>query len=489
MIADSVTYNSVLVAIVNSSGLPAESGTSTVVNLASAATGIGTVPTTITIPAKTEFASASFNSTYQVGTTIITASAQNLVSARIETSTYGPIPASVVLAPVAASLPANGGNYTGLAIMLQDATGNPAVAPSNILVHLTSSNPSVLKVNAFVNIATGKSSVVTAVQTGISSGVSNISASAVGYKASFTLLSTVIPAPSGVALYIGPATTINATAGSEAVLTAQLQDINGLPARASQQTVVTIVSSNTSVIKGPIILNISPGSDYATEVVNTTGVGIANLTASSAGLSSSFGILTVLRNPVAVTLTSSASIIPDNQTAFITVKAVGLGTGISGAQVKWSTTFGTLSNTSTTTNAVGESIVSLNPGLVANSATVTAIVTSPITGNKTATVSIVFTPIVVPKTPSAFDKFKSYILVIILVLVIAIAAVGFLIFRRRRAAKAPAEGEGEAEQPYDELEEAPQVGEGGDSGNEGVMVLRGSAKQRLTSMLPVRRPD
>ncbi len=259
VIADSASYNSLMVAIVNSSGLPAVASTPTIVNLTSATTAIGTITSSVIIPPNTETATASFNSTFLVGTTVITASAQNLISAQVQASTYGSTPAAVELAPVSGDLLANGGTYSGVAVLLVDAGGNPAVAPADILVHVTSSNPSLVQVNSFVNIKTGQSSVVTAVQTGISSGVANISASTPGYGASFVLLTTVIPAPSGLTVYVGPSSTINSTTGSESLLTVQLHDVNDLPAQASSPTTVIVTSSNTSVIKAPLILKINPG--------------------------------------------------------------------------------------------------------------------------------------------------------------------------------------------------------------------------------------
>jgi hypothetical protein len=41
---------------------------------------------------------------------------------------YGPVPAKVVVQAMASKLPADGGQYPALAVMLEDASGLPAVA-------------------------------------------------------------------------------------------------------------------------------------------------------------------------------------------------------------------------------------------------------------------------------------------------------------------------------------------------------------------------
>jgi len=487
VLADSSNYKAVLVGIVNGSGFPVVATSQILVNLTSASTDLGTVTNSVVIQKGQEYVTAYFRSTYLVGTAILTASAQNLVSSQIAASTYGPIPVAVVVTATSGGLPANGGKYDALSVGLVDATGNPAIAPSNILVRLTSSLPSVVAVNPIVQLNAGQSSIVTAVQTGISPGVANITASSAGYLASFALLTAVIPAPTGLGLFVSPSTVINASLGSEAVLTVQLQDINGLPAQASQPTTVTITSSNASVVSKTIVLNISPGGDFASTFISTMGSGTANLTASSAGLRSSSAVLHVLTSPVSVAVSASATIIPVNQTATISLVAKALGTGLPNASVNWLITSGTgtLSPTSGNTSAQGTASTVLTPS-APGAVTVTAEVTSPLLGAINASATVYFTPLPVPVKPTFSSEIHPYVIPIVVVIIVVILAVLFFFLRRRRRRNALTKGETpEEEQPYDELEEGPAPDEGGAEGGTeaGVMLFRGGAFMRLTGGL------
>jgi hypothetical protein len=476
VIANDAVYQSVTVAIVNSTGYPDVATSQVVVNLTSASTNLGTVPNSVTILSGQESAVASFSSTYLVGTTILTASAQNLVTAQVAATTYGPIPIGIVVSPTSGTLPANGGKYDALQVGLVDASGSPAIAPSNIIVRLTSSLPSVVAVNPILQFEAGQSSIVTSVQTGISSGVANITASSAGYQASFALVTAVIPAPTNLGLFVQPATAINETAGSESILTVQLQDVNGLPAQASQFTSVTITSSNTAVVKAPIVLTIAPGADFASTVVTTLGSGKTNLTATAAGLKSSSATLSVLTSPVTIAASTPAPIVAFGTTATITVTVTALGQGLPNATVQWLTTSGTLQPTSGNTSAQGTAstvLIAKVPGTV----TVTAEVTSPFFGTVNATAAVYFTPPPVVTQPSLSDRLHPYLIVIVVVILVVVGAVVFIFLRRRRRKKALAEGETPAEeQPYDELEEGPAPDEGAE---DGVMLFRGSAPWRL----------
>ena len=453
--ADSSTYKAIVVGVVNATGFPDVATSSVLVNLTSASTGIGTVVGNVVIPRGQEYATAYFKSNYAVGITILTASAQNYVSSQIQVSTFGPTPSSILISPAANSLPANGGTYSALTISLLDSTGSPAVAPGTITISLSSSIPSLASVNPYVVFKAGESSVVTDVKTGISAGVANISASSPGYIASFALFSMLVPAPSRIGLYLGPSITLNSTKGSETQLTVQLQDINGLPAQANLPTSITVTSSNTAVVARPIVLNISPGVDYATAVISTLAPGTTNLTASSPGLGSQSTILRVLNSSSTVTLTPSQTIVPANTTVVITLSATVLGQPVSGAQVKWFTSLGSLTPTAENTTRAGGAVAVLSPSLPGASK-VTAEVSSPLFGTINATTYVVFTPVVIPPKPSFADQVKPYVIPIIVIIVAVVAVLAFLFIRRRRKAGTPSSKvTAEEEQPYDELEGPP----------------------------------
>ena len=131
-LSERADLSAITVSIVNSTGYPALASTSTTINLTSSATGVGTTTTSVTIPAGSESAVASFSTAYLVGSSVITADAQNLLSAQAQMSTYGPVPASLLVSTVSSSVLANGAVDDVLAVSLEDASSNPAVAPSAI---------------------------------------------------------------------------------------------------------------------------------------------------------------------------------------------------------------------------------------------------------------------------------------------------------------------------------------------------------------------
>jgi hypothetical protein len=455
VLADDGEYAAILVAVENSTGQPDIVAGSTQVTLTSSNTAVGAVTSQVVIPAGGEFAVANFTSTYLVGSTTLTASAQGLTTAQSQETAFGPIPVSVVVTPVASAISADGGTYSALTVSLQDAFGNPAVAPSNIVVQLTSSRPDIVSVASPVTIPTGQTYAFATVKTGLSAGASNVTASASGYSASSTLITSVVPAPDKVALYIGPNSSVDAAIGPSALLIVQLQDINGLPARAQEGTSVTITASNSSLVQKPILLNIPAGADFASTYLSTTGYGLTGLTATTPGLGSSSLSLNVANSPANATLRATTNLIYTNQSSTLIVKVDALNQGVQGAQIKWYTTLGTLSTPNSTTNIAGVSSVSFgsaSPG----DATITAVVSSPFIGTKNYTTTV-FVQAIPPKPVKTFSQeIGPYLIYIVLVIIIAALIIFyFLFFRKWRARRAAAAAVTEENQPYDDLEPMP----------------------------------
>jgi hypothetical protein len=460
VVANGATFPAITVALINSTGYPAIASSNTVVNITSGTAGVGTTSSFVVIPSGAESAVASFSSAYLVGITIVTAVAQNLESAQAQVSSYGPVPVNLLVSTVSSTVLANGAVDDVLAVSLQDAAGNPAIAPGPISVHLTSSQPTTAQVNPYVTIKTGESYILTSVQVGVSAGSTNITASSTNYGSSSTILDTQIPAPTELHLYVGPSTAINDTKGQEAMVSVQLQDVNGLPASASSPTTVTITSSNTAVLAKPVILSITPGHDYVSAYLSTVGPGQTNLTASAPGLGASSAVLNVLTAPITVALAPSPQIPFTNESSTVILTATALGTGVSGASVQWSTTLGVLSSANSTTNAAGQAVVVLassSPG----PATLTATIRSPLLGVVNKTVQVVFQPTPPKPTKSLLQELGIYIYVIIAAVIAAVAVIAFIFLRKMRRKKAAEQGPSEAE-TFDDLEDQPDVGDVGD---------------------------
>jgi len=467
VLADSSSYNAVLISVVNATGFPELENSNVVVNLTSSDTAVGTVRQSIVIPSGSEWATASFTSTYLVGSTVLTASAQNLQSSQIAQASYGPIPASVLVEPAVKSLPADGGTYSGLVVVLEDINGNPAVAPSDTVVQIASSRPDVIQVDSPVVLDAGQSYSFVKLTTGLSPGSANLTASASGYAASSGLISTVVPAPTKLAAYLAPEKTINSTVAPDSELTVQLQDINGFPAQARQLTNIVVTSSNTSLFTQPILMKINPGADYATAYLSSSSYGVTNLTASAAGLGSSSATLSVLSDPINFTLPIASMTVALGTPTPMYVKGLALNQPLKGAKVVWTAKGGTVSpgNSSTIASGLATTVFT---GQTAGLGWVDAAVTSTVTSPTNLNITVFVQPPKPVHKPSLVQSLGVYLYVIIVVVVVVVLVVAFVFLRRRRAKKAPEEPEpAEEPKPYDELEEMPEGVEQPAPGEEG----------------------
>ena len=444
VLADQGTYSSVAVALTDAAGNPAMASSPLSITLTSSNSAVGNVTGSVTIQPGQSYAVASFSSTFFVGTTTITALAQNLQSASASLSTYGTIPAKVVVRAMPSSLPADGGTYAALEVMLQDATGLPAVAPVGVQVQLASARTDIVNVNTSVTIPAGSTYVLADVETTISPGTANITGSSSGYVSSSTGFTTTSPAPSQLGVYVAPASGIQSLGQSgDAVVAVQLQDSGGSPALAKQGITVALIGSNGSVLANSIQLQIPAGSDYNSTLVKASGPGSAVLTASSSGLSSASATLSLLSVPVSAVLTASAPVITVGTPATVQLKVLVLGAPLPGANVTFTATTGLVNPPVGVTDSSGiltGTFISQVNGV----STITAAISSPLIGSLTAGTNILLTK---PgsqgaggSTPSLAGRLGLFLPIIIVLFVVVIIAVGaYLTVRRRR--RSPNEGE------------------------------------------------
>ncbi len=391
VLANNASYDSVVVMLTDAGGNPALAQSGISVTLTSSDSEVGSVGGSLDIPSGSSYAVASFSSTYFVGSTSLTASAQNLISASTTVSSYGPIPTKVVVQAMPSTLPADGGEYPALEVMLEDANGLPAVAPVGVPVELASSSTGIATVNSTVVITAGQSYVLTDVETTISPGMASITATSSGFQSSSTTFSTTSPAPSQLGVYVAPASGIQALGrGGDAILAVQLQDSTSSPARARQDTQVVVTSSNSSVIAKPIQIEIPAGADYAWTLLSTSQAGSGVLTASTAGLSSGSATISVLSLPVSVTLTSSAPVVAIGSLAVVQLVVEVNGAPLQGANVTLTATSGSMSAANGVTDSSGQftdTFVASTNGV----ATITAVVQDAVIGNQTTGTNILVT--------------------------------------------------------------------------------------------------
>jgi hypothetical protein len=436
VLADEGSFSSVVVMLTDASGNPAVASSSVSVTLSSSDSAVGSVGGSLIISSGSSYAVASFSSTYFVGSTSITASAQNLESATTVVSSYGPVPTRVVVQAVPSRLPADGGSYSALEVTLEDANGLPAVAPASVPVQLASSATDIATINSSVVIAPGQSYALTDVETTISPGTATITASSSGYQSSSTTLSTVSPAPSQLGVYVAPSDGIQSLGrGGDAIIAVQLQDSSSSPARARQDTQVVVTCSNGSVMAKPIQLDIPVGADYAQALIATAQAGSGVLTASTGGLSSGSTSLSELAVPNSVTLTTSAPVVAVGTPATVQLQVQVMGSPLQGANVSFTATSGSMSAARGVTDSSGQFTDTFIPS--ANGvATITAVVQDPVLGNQTTGTNILVT---LPgaagsgtHTAKGLGIIGTILPIVIVVVVVVIIALGARSVLRRR---------------------------------------------------------
>ncbi len=186
VLADGNSYEQVVVQLQNgtaSSGKIAYALEPVTVTLSSSSETVGTVEQTIIIPQGKSYATAIFSTTYQSGTTTITAAATNCTSNQATLTTVGPIPSKLVVFASPPSLPADGQSYQIIQVQLQDSKGKPAKDPlGNVVVNLFSSTPDAGNSSSTITIPFGKTQTTGTFFTTCTANSTTITAQASGYN-------------------------------------------------------------------------------------------------------------------------------------------------------------------------------------------------------------------------------------------------------------------------------------------------------------------
>jgi hypothetical protein len=364
VLADHGPYSSVVVSLQNPGGVPAVNASGpTEVTLTSSVAGVGNFTSiNFVIPTGQNWAAVTFTSTYQVGSTTLTASGQNVLPAETSLATYGAVPSQVIVSAISTPLPADGATHPALELSLEDASGSPAVAASDIPVGLSSSQDQIVSVADAV-IPAGQTFAVVNVTAGILQGSANVTALVSsftsGYASSSVDLSTVIPAPSALSAFAPNDNTIMfspSTSRQLPLMAVQLVDASGHPARARAPMNITITSSNSTVISKVLTAIIGVGQDYASLPLEANVPGGTTLTLSTPGLSTTSLVVNFLSYPGGATMTGGPASILTNETSVISVNVALDGSPLAGIAVDWKASSGGLviatpkpTNSSTTT--------------------------------------------------------------------------------------------------------------------------------------------
>lgn len=460
VLADHRSYSSVVVSLVGvtkNGTFPAiNSSGPTLVTITSSLAATGNFSTLfLTIPAGQNFVSTAFTSTFLVGNTSLTASSQNLNPAFAGLGTAGAVPSSLIITALSQSIPADGGIHPAIEVNLQDSLGQPALAPSDLPVYISSGVSQVVQFNSPVIVPAGRSSLLVNATTTTVTGVANITAYASLQSSSPTLaksvlLTTVTPAPSSVTAFTVPGKFVLSKVQPDAKLVVQLQDSKGNPARARHDTLFTVTSSSNSVFNRTLTAKIAQGDDLAYLPLTPGDTGSTQFTVSSSGLGSSSVELTVLAAPIQASLSPSTSAILQNQTDLIQLSVTFEGTGLARANVTWQAAGGSLTPPSSRTDSNGRTSAVFAPS-ASGFAKINALISHPVLAGENLTASVLVTPVPQRQQATIMDEVLAqaplvhvpYVALAAAAIVVAVLLV-LVIRRSRRVEEVVGEGYEEA---------------------------------------------
>jgi len=444
----------VRVELVDGAGSPSKAITSVTAHLSSSNTIIASLDqSSLTINPGEIYATVTFSTSTNSGQAVITASSTGYVSGgaivTVVPSSYCSSacgPSKLLLKLVPGTLPTDGRTYGALEVGLATSAGQLAVSSSDTIVQLYSEAPDIVSVPAFVTIPAESISVLVPLTTSSLQGHSSITASSSSLLPDNVTVTTVIPAPSVLQAYVAPPSTFVASVGNRPILVIQLQDSNGNPARARVMTNITVTSSNSSMVSGPLHLSVQTGQDYVSTFLTASGSGQSVLTVSSQGLSSSQVNLQLAESPFIdqlsayipkVTLYGTGTMY-SNGTATLTLSVSFLGESVQNMNVTWMATGGSVSPITTTTGTSGITSTEFTPNTT-GTAKITASGSSPLTGpiNLTHSILVVQTP--KPPTRTTLQVIESLWYYIVAAVVIVLVAVFYLLRMRRKRQRAEIE--------------------------------------------------
>lgn len=346
-------YATVLVQLQDKSGVPLPAPSNIMVFLSSSNTNVGTIQSSVVVPAGSSFGLASVDSTLAVGATAITASASNFVSSTQTVTSAGPVPFKLALVAGPPLLVASGDSYSTNAVQVQDSSGNPAAAPVDILVSLASSNAAVGDVGQGAVIPSGKSYAFFQITSTTSPGSTQITMSASGYVSGQGTVATTVLPMSGV---------LTASTQSPLALTAVRVGLNltsGPYPLGSAAVQWSADSKLVSVVNSTLTTDAGGGA-YAFFHLGDSGNVTVGATAQKAG----FGLvkttlkLTVKPQSITILLIPSNTILNTSQSTTISAQIASRGKPLPAVSVSWSSDLGSVSPSVSTTDASGSTTVS-----------------------------------------------------------------------------------------------------------------------------------
>ncbi|MEM1659491.1 MAG: hypothetical protein QW794_03830 [Thermosphaera sp.] len=377
-------------------GRPVAVPSSLTVTLTSSNTSVVELPIKVTVERGEAHAFIEFKSV-GVGGVVVAASADGLLSGKtiLNVMDVGGAPVALTLYPLPQTLPPGGRGYIG--IQLLDAKGRPAKADAPIMVHLSSSNPDVVRIlDPVVVVWAGKCYAEARVEASVKPGSTVITALAMGLQPVATTVDVKGHVPSTLAVYVSPPKIV-ADGSSTSLIVVQTQTEEGIPVPSQRSLVVHLIPSN-SLVAGPAMsVMLRAGESYAiAQLTSTLTPGSATITALGRGLKASEAEFQTVLLPLDITLEapSSASV---NQTYTVTLTALSGGLPVAGASVNWTVSGGQILSMEDETNDAG--LACLTVKQIASKLIVSVLVKKP--GYKPASTS---KTVVAPTSPALVQE-------------------------------------------------------------------------------------
>ncbi|MCL4519595.1 MAG: Ig-like domain-containing protein, partial [Thaumarchaeota archaeon] len=209
LFSDGSSYQNVVVEAVNSNtSQAAPVMQNTIVNITSSASSIGKVQGFLEIPAGQSYATASFATYGLAGSTTITATASDFVSAQGKLVLVTKAATTLGLYSVPSVVVSDNQTYNNLIVQLHDPSGNPEKTTVPVPVSLQSLNPATGTVPSSVTIPAGSTYATIPLTTTTTTGQIEIAAFATGFQLGkvilnstlLTLDTTLTPSPEVVLL-------------------------------------------------------------------------------------------------------------------------------------------------------------------------------------------------------------------------------------------------------------------------------------------------
>ena len=339
------SYNALLVQLQDSSGSPAKAPKGGIqITLSSSNVNVGDVTPSVTISEGQTYTTATFTTNGAVGQAIITPVSSGYVSKQTTITTRDIMePTQLKIFTGSTKVLAEKNAYNHIAIQLQDDEGNVAVASSDIIVTLSSSDQTIGTTETQITIPQSKTYALATLNTTYKAGTTTITAAATNLTAAQQTISTIGFTPSTLAVYCVPAT-LPADSSSYEIIQVQLQDSQGHPAKDPVANVtVSLFSSQPEIGEVSSTLTIPFGKTHATgEFTVTNAPGSSSVTAQASSYTTGQGTITTYTidfSTLDVELTAPECVLNGNKTeitAYVSVE----GTPVTEPTVKFTSNNG-----------------------------------------------------------------------------------------------------------------------------------------------------